>query len=238
MIEKKLKAKKKLLAFIYISIFILVVILIIIFLFKRYPILLTFFTDQPKIRYFVTQSGALAPFVLIGLQVLQIIFAPIPGHIIGFVAGYLFGAIQGTTFCLIGIFIGASITFGISRIFGRRLLKLFISQENMQRFDNYIVRKGPFIIFVLLLIPFSPLGDIIYYLSGLTPIPFFIYIIMVLMARLPNSFVNNLIGAKAFTFTAFQWIIFILILVILVLLFYLSRKRIENIISRFVKLGN
>jgi len=226
--------KKKLLAYSYIAGLIVIIAAVLVFLFLKYPNLLTVFTEQSKTREFVAQYGIRAPFILIGLQILQIIFAPIPGHLIGFVAGYLFGSFKGTLFCLLGIFVGASITFWIGRIFGRRLLKLFISQPNIRRFDNYVVRKGPFIIFVLLLIPFSPLGDILYYLSGLTAIPFLVYIIMVLIARLPNSYVNNLIGAKAFSFTAREWIIFLIILVIFALVFYFNRKKIENLILRFV----
>ncbi len=230
--------KKKLLAYGYIAGLIVIITAVLVFLFLKYPNLLTVFTEQTKIREFVAQYGVRAPFILIGLQILQIIFAPIPGHLIGFVAGYLFGAIKGTTFCLIGIVIGASITFWIGRIFGRGLLKLFISPKSMKKFDDYVVRKGPFIIFVLLLVPFSPLGDILYYLSGLTAIPFLIYIIMVLIARLPNSFVNNLIGAKAFSFTAREWVIFLIILIFFALVFYLNRKHIERIILRFAKLGD
>ncbi|MCX7785191.1 MAG: VTT domain-containing protein [candidate division WOR-3 bacterium] len=201
-------SKAKFFGIAYLVLLITFIIVIAFLLFTKYPILLTVFTDQPKIRDFISQFGIKAPFILIGLQVLQIIFAPIPGHLIGFIAGYLFGVLKGTVFCLIGIFIGASITFWLSRFFGRRLLKLFISKENLEKFDLYVVRKGPFVIFTLLLIPFSPLGDIIYYLSGLTAIPYFVYVVLVIIARLPNNLVNNLIGAKAFNFTLKEWVIF------------------------------
>ncbi|MCX8014827.1 MAG: VTT domain-containing protein, partial [candidate division WOR-3 bacterium] len=104
-------------------------------------------------------------------------------------------------------------------------------------FDNYIVRKGPFIIFLLLLIPFSPLGDVIYYLSGLTAIPFGFFLLMVIIARLPSNFVYSLLGAKAFSFTVREWLIFLVVLIILTLLFYRNRRRIERLILKFVKLG-
>ncbi len=229
--------RAKFLSIAYLILFITIIILIFFYLFAKYPILLTIFTDQPKIRDFISQFGIKAPFILIGLQVLQIIFAPIPGHLIGFIAGYLFGVLKGTTYCLIGIFIGASITFGIARILGRRLLKIFISKENMEKFDSYVVRKGPFVIFTLLLIPFSPLGDIVYYLSGLTAIPYFVYVLLVLIARLPNNLINNLIGAKAVSFTIKEWIIFLIAIIILAGIFYINRKAIERLILRYVKLG-
>lgn len=211
------------------------VIIGFILLFRRYPDISRFFTDQTKIRSYITNYGVKAPFILIGLQVFQIVFAPIPGHILGFAAGYLFGALNGTLYCLAGIFIGASIAFWIGRLFGRRLLQTFINPDKMHHFDNYVIHKGPFVIFVLLLLPFSPLGDIIYFLSGLTAIPFLIYILIVLIARIPNNFINNLIGAKAFTFTVREWIIFAVVLAVLAFIFYLNRKRIENLIHKLVK---
>lgn len=228
--------RAKFLGVTYLLLFIAIIILITFYLFAKYPILLTIFTDQPKIRDFISQFGIKAPFILIGLQILQIIFAPIPGHLIGFVAGYLFGVLRGTICCLLGILGGASITFGVARIFGRRLLKLFIAQENMEKFDRYVVRKGPFVIFTLLLIPFSPLGDILYYLSGLTAIPYLVYIVLVLIARLPNILINNLIGAKAFTFTLKEWIIFLLLLFIFAAIFYWQRNNIERIILKQIKI--
>jgi len=229
------KEKRKYSQLVILAVLLLAIIIGFIVLLRCYPNLLEFFTDQAKIREYIMQYGVRAPFILIGLQVFQIIFAPIPGHLIGFAAGYLFGAFKGTLLCLAGIFIGASIAFWIGRLFGRRLLQTFVNPQKMHHFDNYVINKGPFVIFVLLLLPFSPLGDILYYLSGLTAIPFLIYILIVLIARVPNNFINNLIGAKAFTFTAREWIIFAVVLAVLAFIFHLNRKRIENIIHKLVK---
>lgn len=221
----------------YIALIVLILAIALILLFTKAPGFWLIFSDQQKIRNFISSFGVKAPMILIALQVLQIIFAPIPGHFIGFSAGYLFGIFKGTFLCLLGIGIGSTITFWLSRVFGRRLLLIFINPESMKRFDNYIVRKGPFIIFILLLIPFSPLGDVVYYLSGLTAIPFGFFLLMVIIARLPSNFIYSLLGAKAFSFTVREWLIFLIVLVILTLLFYRNRRRIERIILRFVKLS-
>jgi len=232
------QTKRRWIAYAYLFLLIVVIVLAIVFLVKRYPNLLAIFLDQQKIRTFVISHGVRAPIILIGLQVLQIIVAPIPGHIIGFAGGYLFGALRGILYCMIGVVLGATITFWIGRIFGRGLLQMFISHENMNRFDRYVLMKGPFIIFVLLLIPITPLGDILFYLSGLTAMPFFIFLIMAVIARTPSNVINNLIGAKASSFSAQEWIIFLVVIAVFVLLFYLNRKRIEKIILRFVKLSD
>lgn len=234
--NKEKRTKKQITAYLYIGFIIIVLVLTLFFLFRRFPNLWDIFTDQQKIRSFVAGYGVRAPFYLLAVQVLQIIFAPIPGHFIAFTSGYLFGAFHGTLLSMLGIVLGCSLTFWISRIVGRKALLNFISADKMRTFDDYVLHKGPFIIFVLLLIPFSPIGDVIYYLTGLTPMPFLVFLIMVIIARLPSNLINNLIGAKAFTFTVRDWVIFIGIITLFALLFYRYRRHIEKIIMRFVKL--
>ncbi|HSO66290.1 MAG TPA: hypothetical protein VLP30_00435, partial [Desulfatirhabdiaceae bacterium] len=52
-------------------------------------------TNRDVIKSFVASFGDAAPLVFIGIQILQVIFAPIPGEATGFIGGYLFGALQG-----------------------------------------------------------------------------------------------------------------------------------------------
>jgi hypothetical protein len=61
---------------------------------------------------------------------------------------------------------------------------------------------------------------------------------MAVIARTPSNVINNLIGAKASTFSAHEWVIFVIVIVVFILLFYLNRNRIEKIILRFVKLND
>ncbi len=215
------------------ALFVLLFIILILILFRRYPQLPLILTNPQEIRAFVSQFGLRAPLVFIALQVVQIIVAPLPGYIVELVAGYIFGAWHGTIYCMLGILIGSSLAFSIGRLFGRNLLQTFINKEKMQRFDDYVVHKGPFIIFLLLL--FSLLGDFTYYLAGLTPIPYLIFIFMVLIARLPTNIAYNLVGSKAFSLSLAQWLILIGILLLLAGLFYRFRHQIEKIIIRLTK---
>jgi uncharacterized membrane protein YdjX (TVP38/TMEM64 family) len=226
--------KKNFLTYFYSILPIVVLALIAFFVFRKYPELPKIFIDSQKVRAFISQFGMRAPIIFISMQVFQIIFAPIPGYVIELVSGYIFGAVKGTIFCISGVLIGSTIAFWVGRIFGRNLLQIFVPKDKMHKFDEYIVHKGPFIIFLLLL--FTPLGDITYYLSGLTPIPYLIYILMVFIARLPMNIVYNVVGSKAFSLSTQEWIILIVILGILALLFYLNRKRIEKLMLRFAKI--
>ena len=46
-----------------------------------------FISDREQVKTFVYGFGTAAPLVFIGLQVLQVIFAPVPGEASGFIGG-------------------------------------------------------------------------------------------------------------------------------------------------------
>ncbi|MEO0115903.1 MAG: VTT domain-containing protein [candidate division WOR-3 bacterium] len=176
-------------------------------------------------------SGILAPLIMIGLQVIQIIMAPFPGQLTAFVSGYIFGAFLGTVLSMIGVVIGALTAFFLARLTGRRLLKYFLHTSTLQRFDTYTLKQGPFLLFLLLLIP-NPIGDGVYYFAGLTNFPWLPYIILVIVTRLPSNIISNTIGAKATNFNLCHWFALGLTILILIILYYFNRKRIEKFLVR------
>ncbi len=48
-------------------------------------------SDRHSISAFINSFGTLAPVVFIVIQILQVLFAPIPGEATGFIGGFLFG---------------------------------------------------------------------------------------------------------------------------------------------------
>ena len=199
------------------------------------PWLLDSVKHPERLRHLLLNSGIWAPLVMIILQIIQVIIAPIPGQVIAFVSGYVFGVFKGTVLSMIGLTIGGIIAFLLARITGRRILRFFLSEAMLKRFDIYTLKQGPFVLFLLLLIP-NPLGDGVYYLAGLTKIPLLFYIILVVVSRLPSNLVNNIIGAKVTYFSIYHWIVFGLIILILALLYYLFNNRIEEMLLRLAKI--
>ncbi len=50
-----------------------------------------FVSTKEKIKELLEAAGSWAPFIFMGLQILQVVFAPIPGEATGFLGGFLFG---------------------------------------------------------------------------------------------------------------------------------------------------
>jgi len=85
-------------------------------------------TDKEKIENFINSyaNGIGAPAIFIIVQVLQVLFAPVPGEASGFIGGYLFGTTRGFIYSSIGLTIGSWINFLIGRF---SHVKLCIADE-------------------------------------------------------------------------------------------------------------
>jgi uncharacterized membrane protein YdjX (TVP38/TMEM64 family) len=128
--------------------------------------LIDFFTDRERLLRFINEHRAYSVFIFIGLQMLQVIAAPIPGEATGFVGGIFFGTAWGVIFSTIGLTLGSWIAFMLARLAGRPLVERFVNPETIKRYDYVMKHKGMFLAFLMFLIPGFP-KDILCYVLGL-----------------------------------------------------------------------
>lgn len=166
---------------------------------------LMFFVGRPLIRYAAEPArfrdwldgyGAWSRVIFIGIIMLQVIVAIIPGEPLEIAAGYAFGAVEGTILCMLGILLGSAAIFLLVRKFGMLLLEAFFSKEkieSMQFLKNH--RKLTLLFFIIMLIPGTP-KDLLSYFAPLTEIRFWLYLLVIAIARIP-SVVTSTIGGSA-----------------------------------------
>lgn len=152
-------------AFIKIAI-LLSLIALCVFLFFHYN-LATFFLSRTKIIEFVNSFGPLSVIIFIGLQILQVIVAPIPGEVNGFIGGYLYGPVLGTLYSTIGLTIGSWIAFSLARWLGLPFVEKVLDQKILRKYDHFMEHRGTLITFILFLIPGFP-KDALSYIIGLS----------------------------------------------------------------------
>jgi uncharacterized membrane protein YdjX (TVP38/TMEM64 family) len=128
--------------------------------------LIDLFLDRRRMTMFIHEHRAYSALIFIGLQALQVVAAPVPGEVTGFVGGYLFGNFWGIVYSTIGLAIGSWTAFLIARMLGRHLVEVFVNAEIIKRYDYVMKHKGLFLAFVMFLIPGFP-KDILCYLLGL-----------------------------------------------------------------------
>lgn len=154
--------------------------------------------SQEDFRAYIRSFGAVGWLILLGLQVLQVFIALIPGELLETAAGYIFGPILGTLLCYAGLAIGSTIVFLLTRRFGAKMAEIFISREKINdfRFIN-TEKKRDGLIFLLFFIPGTP-KDLLTYFVGLTDIKLSSFLTISLVARIPSvlssTFGGHLLG--------------------------------------------
>lgn len=191
-------------------------------------------SDQTRLQTLIRDAGPLGPLVLAALQFLQTLVAPLPGGVLSFAGGYLFGTILGTIYTMTGLMLGTALIFVLSRRFGRPLVERFVDRKTLDKFDYLAKDKGLFIIFLIFLMPFFP-DDLICYIVGLTKIPIKNLLIVTFLARLPVNTILAFAGdgvADANTELAIYVVIVGLTASILA---WWQRDNLEKIVKRLSK---
>jgi uncharacterized membrane protein YdjX (TVP38/TMEM64 family) len=192
------------------------------------------FSDPARLQEMITGWGPRGALVLIGLQIAQILLAPIPGHILGFVSGYLYGPWLGTLISMIGTLIGAGLAMWLARRFGRPLVQRLVSPAWLERLDRLAKRRGPAVFFYIFLFPFLP-DDVACFAAGLSPLPLEELMLLVLVGRLPGLFIPNWLGAHATDLSPRQWLIIVLLMIPLAVAFWHWQQWIEERLVRLLR---
>lgn len=174
------------------------------------------FAREPELfRQWVDRQGIWGPLLFMGMVILQIVVAVIPGEPLEIAAGYAFGALEGTLWCLLGAFAGRVMVFLLVRRFGARAVEVFFPLDKLQslRFLQN-ERRLTFWVFLLFFLPGTP-KDVLCYIVGLTNLPLRSWLIISTIAPIP-SIITSTIGGDAlgvgnYTFALLVFLITIVI---------------------------
>ncbi len=155
------------------------------------------FSDREQIKIFITSFGIVAPVVFIAIQILQVIFAPIPGEATGFISGYLFGAIPGFIYSSIGLAAGSWISFLIGRFLGKRYIRRILPSGYLEKFDSIIKHQGIMVLVILFIFPGFP-KDYLCIILGLSALPVKAFVLIAAVGRMPGTLMLSLQGASLY----------------------------------------
>jgi len=187
------------------------------------------YQDKYFLRDTVAAWGWAAPLVFMAIQALQVIISPIPGEITGPVGGALFGTLWGVVYSTIGLTLGTLFCFWVGRKWGEPLIRPWLSEHHWEKMSFIIEAEGAIICFILYLIPGFP-KDIISYLFGLSPMPFWIFAVVSTIGRIPGTWISSYFGAHVGEQQYIYAIVFIAVVAGACLPLYYYRER---ILSRF-----
>jgi uncharacterized membrane protein YdjX (TVP38/TMEM64 family) len=188
--------------------------------------------DKENIQAIIKATGPLAPVIFILLQILQVVFAPIPGEATGFIGGFLFGVPLGLLYSTIGLTVGSVLAFLIARWLEEHYVKRWIPAEILQKFDFLMERQGALVAFILFLLPGFP-KDYLCFLLGLSRMPFKLFLLICVVGRLPGTLLLTLQGAKVYKGDYYSTLIILGLCLVLVAALGYYREAVYAWIRRF-----
>jgi uncharacterized membrane protein YdjX (TVP38/TMEM64 family) len=172
---------------------------------------IAFVGDASAIQEFVNWLGWFGPLFLIFLNALQIVVAPLPAYAIFAAAGFLYGGFWGGLYGTIGTLIGASVAMLLTRRFGRLLAARMVGADRLDRW-NEMTEKRSLLVWGLLLL--APVGDLPFFLAGLSRVSVMNILILTTITRIPSIF---LIATAASGTSSLTWRELVPIMIVLII---------------------
>lgn len=161
-----------------------------------WPYIQSLSTDEGlnNLKQTIDSLGIGGWFVMLGIQVLQIIVAFLPGEPIEIVMGIFYGSIGGMFTCLLGIFIGSILVYLLTKLIGVPFVKLFVDLDDLKKYKFLNNSKRlDLIVFILFFIPGTP-KDALTYLAPFLPIKAKKFFVIATLARIPSIITSTILG--------------------------------------------
>ncbi len=206
--EKQLIKRKRIYASFSLAAMLCVLVVLTYFLGVRFAAIAKTGED---FRDFIQGYGVFGVFVALGIQILQVFVALIPGEFVEIGMGYAYGWLYGTILSLAGVAIGSSLIFLLVKKFGIRFVEVFVSADKINQLKfirgEKKLRRVTFLVFF---IPGTP-KDLLTYFVGLTRMSLKEFLTLTLFARIPSvassTVGGNLMGDKRYIEAALLFLI-------------------------------
>src|SRR5579883_908248 len=189
------------------------------------------FASRESLRAFLVSFGWWAPVIFFLLQVVQVIFSPIPGNVTTLAGGAIFGLAAGFILSGAGILIGSLLAFFLARLFGQRAVILLVGEKHFARYNRLVAGRGGIGLALLFLLPFFP-DDLLCLLAGLSALPARLFLLFLIIGRLPMTFLATLLGAGLLSFSLWQWSAIGMLVLVILFVFFKYGERIERRLTR------
>ncbi len=163
------------------------------------------FAKQPELfRQWVDGLGLWGKGAYVGMCLLQVVVAIIPGEPLEICGGYAFGGLWGSVLCMLGLFLGSAIVFWLVRKLGQPMAEIFFSPEKLEKL--HFLKHSPkrnFLFWLIFTVPGTP-KDLLCYFAGLTDISWGTWLLLCSVGRLPSVLTSTVggsfLGGKSYLF--------------------------------------
>ncbi len=219
------------------KLFFLFVVLLFLIICALYFIKITGFLDQmdsvDDFRQYVSSFGSYAIILFVVIQFLQVVVLPIPAFITVGAGVLLFGPFLGSILSCIGIILGSIVAFFIGRIFGIKVARWLVGEDNLRSWLKKIKGKDKVVLTFMFLFPFFP-DDVLCFVCGITSMSKTFFLVMIFIVRIITVFIssysmNNSIIPYDTWWGIALWIVFFALTILLTVFIYNKGDKIEKI---------
>lgn len=154
------------------------------------------FSDSEHLKQFLSQFHGFDRWVFVAIRAFQTVIKIIPAEPLEIGSGYLYGTLGGATLCIAGSMIGSLIIIALSRVFGRRLVNVFVPIDKIDSLKFLQNQKRVYgTLFFIYLIPGTP-KDILTYAASIINIDMKKFLLVTGLARIPSILVSTWCGEQ------------------------------------------
>lgn len=154
------------------------------------------FSDSEHLKLFLSQFHGFDKWVFVAIRAFQTVIKIIPAEPLEIGSGYLYGTLGGMLLCLAGSMIGSFVIIALSRVFGRRLVNVFIPVDKIDSLKFLQNKKRVYeTLFFIYLIPGTP-KDILTYAASIIDLDMKKFLLVTGIARIPSILVSTWCGEQ------------------------------------------
>ncbi|MCK5758449.1 MAG: TVP38/TMEM64 family protein [Clostridiales bacterium] len=185
---------------------IILIAVIVLFFIGRAKGWMSMFNSVEELQAYISGYGAWAPLVFFGLQVVQVIIAPIPGSVTTLFGGVFFGFWNAMFISVGAVLTGSIILFLFAKYLGRPLVTRLVGEKRVKKYMKDMSARQFWVLFMMFLMPFFP-DDVLCLMAGLTAIRLPGFILLVLVTRPWGLVFSALVGSGSIVIPIWGWIL-------------------------------
>jgi len=181
----------------------------------------------------IDSFGILAPIIFVLLKISTLVIAPLSGTPLYFIAGSLFGNLNGLILSLLGDALGSVICFLLSRFYGHKIVKTLAGDKFFGKVMNTVAVLKDTKSFIKARIALIVIPEVLAYASGLSKIKFLTFFTINFLFSLPVIFMFVFFGSQVVAIIAKHTFLFYFLVSFMSIagfwFLYKDYKKLENI---------
>ena len=183
----------------------------------------------------ITSQGPLGVLILLGLQLLQIIVAFIPGEVVQIAAGMMYGPLWGSVVILVGCVLSSMVVYELVHKLGAPFVRSMVGEKQLLKFRQFeLSGKFGVTVFILFLIPGFP-KDVLTYIVPLSDMNLRTFLLLSTIGRTPGVIISTYAAAGLADGNIVTSVIIFVVAALIAIIVLLLRNRIIDAISRHSK---